>query len=170
MAAASSVSFSLTSLQTSTEALELENSFNATKVWAQLLPNGRLQLHYGRLTYAVEWANPLWSHWALDIGSEQEQILRLLRRAIVDLPSATPANYGNQLDRLPGLCCALGFEFGLAVLFGAWRAKCKVFMQLLCKGWGRSIGALFHGVPSSFSVSWFLVLFFECMFLCPNSC
>ena len=100
MAAASSVSLSLTSLQTSTEALELENSFNTTKVWAQLLPNGRLQLHYEQigLTYAVEWANPLWSHWALDIGSEQEQILRLLRRAIVDLPSATPANYGNQLD------------------------------------------------------------------------
>lgn len=100
MAAASSVSLSLTSLQTSTEALEFENSFNTTKVWAQPLPNGRLQLHYEQigLTYAVEWANPLWSHWALDIGSEQEQILRLLRRAIVDLPSATPANYGNQLD------------------------------------------------------------------------
>lgn len=100
VAAASSVSLSMTSLQTSTEALELENAFNTTKVWAQLLPNGRLQLHYEQihLSYAVEWANPLWSHWALDIGSEQEQILRLLRRAIVDLPSATPASSGNHLE------------------------------------------------------------------------
>ena len=99
VAAASSVSLSLTSLQTSTEALELENSFNTTKVWAQLLPNGRLQLHYEQisLAYDVSWANPLWTQWSLDIGSEQEQILRLLRRAITGLPSATPASAANQL-------------------------------------------------------------------------
>ncbi len=123
VAAASSVSLSLTSLQTSTEALELENSFNTTKVWAQLLPNGRLQLHYERISlfYGVEWANPLWSHCALDIGSEQEQILRLLRKVVLGLPSATPASAGNHLilkSSLHGLCFDLAYVCGFAAPFG----------------------------------------------------
>ena len=64
LAAAASVSLSLTSLQTSSEILELTTSFNLTKVWAQLLPSGRLQLHYDQvmLQYDVCWANPLWTH------------------------------------------------------------------------------------------------------------
>ena len=51
-----------------------------------------VQLHYEQvaLTYEVCWANPLWTQWNLELGSEQEQILRLLRRAILDLPSSMP--------------------------------------------------------------------------------
>ena len=93
VASASSVSLALTSIQTAEESLELVTSFNVSKVWAQLLPNGRIQLHYEQvaLTYEVCWANPLWTQWNLELGSEQEQILRLLRRAILDLPSSMPA-------------------------------------------------------------------------------
>lgn len=92
MAAASSVSLALTSIQTSEETLDLVAAFNVSKVWAQLVPNGRIQLHYEQvaLSYDVCWANPLWTQWNLELGSEQDQILRLLRRAILDLPSSLP--------------------------------------------------------------------------------
>ncbi len=92
VAAASSVSLALTSIQTSDETLDLVTSFNVTKVWAQLLPNGRIQVHYEQvaLSYEVCWANPLWTQWNLELGSEQAQILRLLRLAILDLPSSLP--------------------------------------------------------------------------------
>ncbi len=92
VAAASSVSLALTSIQTSDESLDLVTAFNVSKVWAQLLPNGRIQLQFEQaaLSYDVCWANPLWTQWNLELGSEQEQILRLLRRAILDSPSSLP--------------------------------------------------------------------------------
>eukprot|EP00434_Breviolum_minutum_P026310 symbB.v1.2.023253.t2/scaffold2112.1/size106475/3 len=122
LAAAASVSLSLTSLQTSSEILELTTSFNLTKVWAQLLPSGRLQLHYDQvmLQYDVCWANPLWTHWEIELGSEQEQILRLLRRAILDLPASSTVAGSATLE--------LEVKFAKPLL----RSRCRVWLRRLC--------------------------------------
>ena len=61
LAAIGSISLSMTTIQAATEDLQLLTSFNHTKVWAQLLPNGRTQVHYDMvlMTYEACWANPL---------------------------------------------------------------------------------------------------------------
>ena len=100
LAAASSITLALPSLQTAVEHLDLLQSFNTTKVWAQLLDNGRIQAHYEviTLTFAVCWANPLWTTLDLELGSEREQILRLLRSAVIGLPAPHPASGLRSLD------------------------------------------------------------------------
>lgn len=141
LAAASSISLSLTSLQTSSETLELTNSFNLTKVWAQLLPSGRLQLHYDQvmLFYDVCWANPLWTHWDIELGSEQEQILRLLRRAILDLPASTTAIGSSSLE--------LEVKFAWPML----RSRCKVWLRSF---WWSLSQHLHHGLVATFQGVW----------------
>ena len=137
LAAATSISLSMTSLQTSTETLELTTSFNLTKVWAQLLPSGRLQLHYDQvmLYYHVCWANPLWTHWDLEMGSEQEQILRLLRRAILDLPASSTVAGSSSLE--------LEVKFAWPML----RSRCRVWLRRL---WWQ----LSQHLRSGFEVTW----------------
>ena len=85
VAAASSVSLAFTSIQTSEESLDLVTAFNVSSF-------SLIQVHYEQaaLSYEVCWANPLWTQWNLELGSEQDQILRLLRRALLDLPSTIP--------------------------------------------------------------------------------
>lgn len=92
LAAASSVTLALPSIQSAVESLELLAEFNATKVWAHLIADGRTQVHYElvHLRFVVYWANPLWANLDLDLASEREQILRLLRLAVISLPSPTP--------------------------------------------------------------------------------
>lgn len=92
LAATASVSLALPSIQSAVEALDLLSEFNATKVWAHLNADGRTQVHYEmvHLRFSVYWANPLWTNLDLDLASERDQILRLLRLAVISLPSPTP--------------------------------------------------------------------------------
>ena len=100
LAATTSVSLTLPSIQSAVESLELLSEFNATKVWAHLIADGRTQVHYEmvHLRFAVYWANPLWTNLELDLASEREQILRLLRLAVISLPSPTPSTGIRALD------------------------------------------------------------------------
>ncbi len=137
LAAASSVSLALTSLQTSTETLELAMAFNLTKVWVQLLPSGRLQVHYDQvmLSYGVCWANPLWTHWQIELGSEQEQILRLLRRAILGLPASSSVAGSSSLE--------LEVKFAWPML----RSRCRVWLRRI---WWQTAQL----IRSGFVVTW----------------
>lgn len=100
LAAIGSISLSMTSIQAATEDLQLLTSFNHTKVLAQLLPNGRTQVHYDMvlMSYEACWANPLWSQWDVPLSSEQDQILKLLRRAMLDVPTSHPSPQLQQLE------------------------------------------------------------------------
>ena len=40
------------------------------------------------MSYDACWANPLWSQWDVPLSSEQDQILWLLRRALLDVPTS----------------------------------------------------------------------------------
>eukprot|EP00438_Fugacium_kawagutii_P002149 Skav219890 [mRNA] locus=scaffold841:95156:102725:+ [translate_table: standard] len=100
LAAAASVTLLLPSIQSATENLDLLSEFNATKVWAHLTADGRTQVHYElvHLRFAVYWANPLWTNLDLDLATERDQILRLLRLAVISLPSPTPTAGIRTLD------------------------------------------------------------------------
>ena len=119
LAAIGSISLSMTTIQAATEDLQLLTSFNHTKVWAQLLPNGRTQVHYDMvlMTYEACWANPLWAQWEVPLSSEQEQILRLLRRALLDVPTSHPSPQVQQLE--------LEVKFAWPVL----RSRARVFLR-----------------------------------------
>jgi len=163
LAAASSVSLSLTSLQTSTETMELTHSFNLTKVWAQLLPSGRLQLHYDQvmLFYDVCWANPLWTHWDLELGSEQEQILRLLRRAILDLPASTTAIGSSALE--------IEVKYAWPLLRSRCRVWLRSFWWQISQHLHGGLVATFQGmgavnVASSWLLGWLLLLLISVAF------
>ena len=124
LAAIGSISLSMTSIQAATEDLQLLTSFNHTKVWAQLLPNGRTQVHYEMvlISYDACWANALWAQWDVPLSSEQDQILRLLRRALLDVPTSHPSPQVQQLE--------LEVKFAWPVL----RSRARVFFR----------GALWH--------------------------
>ena len=153
VAAASSVSLALTSIQTSEESLDLATAFNVSKVWAQLLPNGRIQVHYEQaaLSYEVCWANPLWTQWNLELGSEQDQILRLLRRALLDLPSTIPGA-SQRLDiEVKFAWPMMRSRFRVWLRSSFWRCSqsLAVLLDATWKGLG---GGQF--APSSFAVLW----------------
>eukprot|EP00438_Fugacium_kawagutii_P036015 Skav207004 [mRNA] locus=scaffold1554:3058:4146:- [translate_table: standard] len=100
VAATSSVALSMPSVQTADESLDMLTHFNATKVWAHLIASGRIQVHYEvvSMSFAVCWANPLWTRMDLELGGEREQILRLLRTTIISLPSPTPSTGIRSID------------------------------------------------------------------------
>ena len=89
LAAVESVALSMPMAQTAQEELVLGVNFSSMKIWAQLLPNGKTQVHYDvvELSYRLEWSNPIWSTLGVPVMSEREQVLRSLRRTILELPS-----------------------------------------------------------------------------------
>lgn len=165
MAAVTTVSLALPSIQTADESLELLTSFNATKVWAQLLPSGRIQVHYEvvNLAFFVCWANPMWTQFELELGTERDQILRLLRRAVVSLPSPTPASGIQSLD--------LEVQISWPVL----RSKVKMFVRQVVlyfavliedtlRGWGAV--SFFMGWVTPILIAGLLLSFIFCVRCC----
>ena len=59
-------------------------------------------------------------HWEIELGSEQEQILRLLRRAILDLPASSTVAGSATLE--------LEVKFAWPLL----RSRCRVWLRRLC--------------------------------------
>ncbi len=91
LATAESVSLGMPAAQFMDEVIKLDTSFESVKVWGQLLPSGKLQLTFEliQLNYHLAWSNPLWDQFQLDVHMERSQILRSLRRTLIELPQPT---------------------------------------------------------------------------------
>ena len=91
LATAESVSLGMPAAQFMDEVIKLDTSFESIKVWGQLLPSGKLQLTFEliHLSYHLAWSNPLWDQFQLDVQMERSQILRSLRRTLIELPQPT---------------------------------------------------------------------------------
>eukprot|EP00438_Fugacium_kawagutii_P019967 Skav222677 [mRNA] locus=scaffold1471:6935:8029:- [translate_table: standard] len=146
LAATASIALTLPSIQSATESLELLSEFNATKVWAHLTPDGRTQVHYElvHLRFLVYWANPLWTNLDLDLASERDQILRLLRLAVISLPSPTPATGIRTL------------ELEVHVSWPVLVSKVKMFARQLLMQLSTLIDDTFRG-GGSVSFQWWLL-------------
>eukprot|EP00438_Fugacium_kawagutii_P007848 Skav210113 [mRNA] locus=scaffold2194:68004:70151:+ [translate_table: standard] len=145
LAATSSVSLALPSVQTADESLDMLAHFNATKVWAHLVDSGRIQVHYEVVTmsFAVCWANPLWTRLELELGSEREQILRLLRMAVISLPSPTPSTGIRNIDLEVQVSWPV-IRSKLLMLSRSYMLKLSTWFDASLRGWGLSV--VFSGV------------------------
>ena len=98
LAASQSVSLSFPSAQTTTETLNITGWYDAVRIWGSLHGSGKVQLQFDlvRVIFEPRWANPVWQQWQLPLDSEREQIMRLLRQTVVQLP-APPIHSGQAI-------------------------------------------------------------------------
>ena len=96
LAASQSVGMTMPSAQTSTEELELDGNYRAVRIWGSLHGSGQIQLQFDfvQVDFLPRWANPLWQQWQLPLDGEREQVMRLLRQTVVQLP-APPIHAGQ---------------------------------------------------------------------------
>ena len=103
VAAGTSVTAAVPVARANTEELNLTGRFVSLQVAGSWAPSGFVQVQFDQIVIEFDpiWANPLWSAFHLQVESEREQILRLLRLTLLDLPrpvTATPV----QVLRPPG--------------------------------------------------------------------
>lgn len=96
LAASQTVGMTMPSAQTSTEELELDGSYRAVRIWGSLHGSGQIQLQFDfvQVDFAPRWANPVWQQWHIPLDGEREQVMRLLRQTVVQLP-APPIHAGQ---------------------------------------------------------------------------
>ncbi len=96
LAASQTVGMTMPSAQTSTEELELDGSYRAVRIWGSLHGSGQIQLQFDfvQVDFIPRWANPLWQQWQIPLDGEREQVMRLLRQTVVQLP-APPIHTGQ---------------------------------------------------------------------------
>ena len=88
VAAGASVTASVPIARATTEELNLTGRFMSLQVAGSWAPSGFVQVQFDQIVITFEplWANPVWSAMQWHVESEREQILRLLRLTLVDLP------------------------------------------------------------------------------------
>lgn len=96
LAASQTVGMTMPSAQTSTEELELDGTYCAVRIWGSLHGSGQIQLQFDfvQVDFTPRWANPVWQQWQVPLDGEREQIMRLLRQTVVQLP-APPIHAGQ---------------------------------------------------------------------------
>ncbi len=88
VAAGAAVTASVPIARATTEELNLTGRFVSLQVAGSWAPSGFVQVQFDQIvvTFDPLWANPLWSAMQLHVESERDQILRLLRHTLLDLP------------------------------------------------------------------------------------
>ena len=88
VAAGASVTASVPIARATTEDLNLTGRFVSLQVAGSWAPTGFVQVQFDQIVITFEplWANPLWSAMQLQVESERDEILRLLRLTLLDLP------------------------------------------------------------------------------------
>ena len=88
VAAGASVTASVPVARATTEDLNLTGRFMSLQVAGSWAPTGFVQVQFDQMviTFEPSWANPMWSAMQWHVESEREQILRLLRLTLMDLP------------------------------------------------------------------------------------
>lgn len=96
LAASQTVGMTMPRAQTSTEELELDGTYRAVRIWGSLHGSGQIQLQFDfvQVDFTPRWANPVWQQWQVPLDGEREQIMRLLRQTVVQLP-APPIHAGQ---------------------------------------------------------------------------
>lgn len=164
LAAVETVAVSMPMAQTAQEELVLGLNFSSMKIWAQLLPSGKTQVHYDvvDLTYRLEWSNPIWGTLGVPVTSEREQVLRSLRRTILELPSPNPREQ-QHLE-------ALAVDVSWPLLRAKARSWARGWLCRIAAGWQTDVWNTWRGSgavewrPGSFSfpcgtlLSWILTL------------
>ena len=94
VAAGTSVTASVPIARATTEELNLTGWFMSLQVAGSWAPSGFVQVQFDQIvvTFDTLWANPLWSAMNWHVESEREQILRLLRLTLLDLPRPVTTN------------------------------------------------------------------------------
>jgi len=130
VAAGASVTASVPIARATNEELNLTGRFMSLQVAGSWAPSGFVQVQFDQIVVRFEtlWANPLWSAMQWHVESEREQILRLLRLTLMDLPkpvTPTPA----QVLKTPttdGHATTISFQGG----GNFYAIFCKIFLSL----------------------------------------
>lgn len=93
VAAGTSVTAAVPIARATNEELNLTGRFTSLQVAGSWAPSGFVQAQFDQIVVSFDpiWANPMWSAMNLPVESEKDQILRLLRLTLLDLPRPVTA-------------------------------------------------------------------------------